>query len=99
MAQKSIRSTTKSRSHGALRKMLGSSKKKTVHSKKRNTPEAKARANYIIGVEAAMASRVPSDQRSKLLIVKPGSGPVEKPKNKRKPLTRGRTRKSERKEK
>lgn len=92
MAQKSLRSKSKQKSAGALRKYVGESKKKSTFTKSRNTPEAKARANYISSVEAAMASRVPSDQRSKLSIVRSG-GPMEKKKHMKKPLTRGRKRK------
>lgn len=98
MAQKSLRSKSKAKSAGALRKYVGEAKKKATYTKRLNTVEAKARANYIHSVEAAMASRVPSDQRSKLTIVK-SSGPVTKQKNAKKPLTRGRTRKADRKPK
>lgn len=96
MAQKSLHSKSKQKSSGALRKHIGAAKKKSTHTKRLNSAEAKARANYISGVEAAMASRVPSDQRSKLSIVKP-AGPMVKAKGKKKPLTRGRTRKADRK--
>ncbi|KAK7201013.1 hypothetical protein NESM_000160800 [Novymonas esmeraldas] len=92
MAQKSLRSKSKEKSAGALRKYVGEAKKKFTYTKAKKTPETKARANYIKSVEAAMASRVPSDQRSKLSIVKAG-GPREKKKNMKKPLTRGRKRK------
>lgn len=98
MPQKTLHSKPKQKSSGALRKHVGEAKKKFTYTKRRNSLESKARANYISGVEAAMASRVPSDQRSKLSIVKP-TGPVVKAKNKKKPLTRGRTRKADRKKK
>ncbi|KAG5498212.1 hypothetical protein JIQ42_03016 [Leishmania sp. Namibia] len=93
MAQKSLRSRSKPKSAGALRKYVGEAKKKSTFTKAKKTPETKARANYISAVEAAMASRVPSDQRSKLSIVK-SSGPMVKKKHIKKPLTRGRKRKS-----
>lgn len=96
MAQKSLHSKSKQKSAGALRKYVGEAKKKFTYTKKRSSVEAKAKANYINSVEAAMASRVPSDQRSRLAVVKPG-GPIEKKKHQKKPLTRGRTRKSARK--
>lgn len=93
MAQKTLRSKSKSKSAGALRKYVGEAKKKFTYTKTKNTAENKARAHYISSVEAAMASRVPSDQRSKLHVVK-SSGPMEKKKNMKKPLTRGRKRKA-----
>ncbi|KAL7699347.1 hypothetical protein N2W54_007862 [Lotmaria passim] len=93
MAQKSLRSRSKPKSAGALRKYVGEAKKKSTYTKTKNSAEHKARAHYISSVEAAMASRVPSDQRSKLSVVKPG-GPVEKKKHMKKPLTRGRKRKA-----
>lgn len=92
MAQKTLRSKSKGKSAGAKRKYVGESKKKSTFTKTKNTPENKARAHYIATVEAAMASRVPSDQRSKLHVVK-STGPKEKKKNMKKPLTRGRKRK------
>ncbi|CAJ1009928.1 hypothetical protein Q4I28_005242 [Leishmania naiffi] len=92
MAQKSLRSKSKHKSAGALRKYVGEAKKKSTYTKAKKTPEAKARANYISAVESAMASRVPSDQRSKLSIVK-SSGPTLTKKHIKKPLTRGRKRK------
>ncbi|EPY38517.1 hypothetical protein AGDE_03925 [Angomonas deanei] len=96
MAQKSLRSKSKNKSVGALRKHVGDAKRKSVHSKSKKDSKAQAQANYIKSVETAMASRVPSDQRSKLKVVK-ASGPAEKKKNMRKPLTRGRVRKGDRK--
>lgn len=93
MAQKSLRSKSKAKSAGALRKYVGEAKKKKTFTKTKNTAENKARAHYISSVENAMASRVPSDQRSKLSIVK-SSGPAEKKKHMKKPLTRGRKRKT-----
>ncbi|CBZ28422.1 conserved hypothetical protein [Leishmania mexicana MHOM/GT/2001/U1103] len=92
MAQKSLRSKPRHKSAGALRKYVGEAKRKSTFTKAKKTPEAKARANYISAVETAMASRVPSDQRSKLSIVK-SSGPAAKKKHMKKPLTRGRKRK------
>ncbi|KAG5500385.1 hypothetical protein JKF63_03477 [Porcisia hertigi] len=92
MAQKSLRSKAHKKSAGALRKYVGEAKKKSTYTKAKKTPETKARANYISAVETVMASRVPSDQRSKLSIVKP-SGPMGKKKHMKKPLTRGRKRK------
>jgi hypothetical protein len=93
MAQKSLRSKSKQKSAGALRKHVGEAKKKSTYTKTKDSAECKARAHYISSVEATMASRVPSDQRSKLFIVKPG-GPMEKRKRMKKPLTRGRKRKA-----
>lgn len=94
MAQKSLRSKSKGKSAGALRKYVGFAQKKhtTTTNKHRHSVEARARAHYINAVETAMASRVPSDQRSKLSVVRP-TGPIEKQKHKKKPLTRGRRRK------
>lgn len=93
MAQKRLGARSKTKSSGALRKLVGEAKRKTVRAKKSSIV-----GNYIDSVEAAMASRVPSDQRSKLHIVKSSGPPTNtKTKNKKKPLTRGRTRKSERK--
>ncbi|KAG5474294.1 hypothetical protein LSCM1_03074 [Leishmania martiniquensis] len=92
MAQKSLRSKSKQKSAGALRKYVGEAKRKSTFTKAKKTAESRARANYISAVEAAMASRVPSDQRSKLSIVK-SSGPMENKKHMKKPLTRGRKRK------
>lgn len=97
MAQKALGSKSKPKSKGALRKDVGEAKKKSTFTKRRSDPTGRANANYITRVETAMASRVPSDQRTKLSIVK-SSGPlVTKTKNKKKPLTRGRTRKGDRK--
>lgn len=97
MAQKALRSKPKQKSSGALRKYVGEAKKKSTFTKRRSTATGTASANYISSVEAAMASRVPSDQRSKLTVVKSAGPPAEKAKNKKKPLTRGRTRKADRK--
>ncbi|RNF26867.1 uncharacterized protein Tco025E_00949 [Trypanosoma conorhini] len=100
MAQKGLKGKSRGKSDGALRKYVGDSKKKTVHSKRRNTVEAKARANYVSAVESHMASRVPSDQRGRLTVVKPTAGQTKlsgKKKNMKKPLTRGRKRKSAKK--
>ncbi|EPY31874.1 hypothetical protein STCU_03150 [Strigomonas culicis] len=98
MAQKSLRSKSKSKSAGALRKYVGSAPRKSTLSKAKKSTKAKAQANYINSVETAMASRVPSDQRSKLNIIRP-AGPLEKRKNRKKPLTRGRVRKGDKKKK
>ncbi|ESL08645.1 hypothetical protein TRSC58_03649 [Trypanosoma rangeli SC58] len=99
MAQKCLKRKSRVKSDGALRKYVGDSKKKTVHSKRRNTVEAKARANYVSAVESHMASRVPSDQRGRLTVVKPTAGQMQqkKMKNMTKPLTRGRKRKAAKK--
>lgn len=97
MAQKALHAKSKPKSSGALRKYVGEAKKKSTFTKKHFSAKAAGKANYISSVETAMASRVPSDQRSKLSVVKPGGMKIEKPKNKKKPLTRGRTRKSDRK--
>ncbi|KAH9586100.1 hypothetical protein LSM04_000890 [Trypanosoma melophagium] len=99
MAQKALRGKSRAKSVGALRKYVGESKKKTVHTKSRKTVEAKAQANYISSVEAQMASRVPSDQRGRMTIIKPTTPDAlgKKKKNMKKPLTRGRKRKSAKK--
>eukprot|EP00796_Vickermania_ingenoplastis_P008358 gene8357-gene6556 len=94
MAQKALHSKSKQKSSGALRKYVGEAKKKTTTTKRKSGASGTAAANYINSVEAAMASRVPSDQRSKLNIIKPSGAPTEKAKHKKKPLTRGRTRKA-----
>lgn len=94
MAQKTLRSKTKGKSAGALRKYVGEAKRKSTFTKRRNTPEAKAQANYIQSVEAAMTSRAPSDLRSKLTVVKTSAPMLSKKKHMKKPLTRGRKRKN-----
>ncbi|CCW68745.1 unnamed protein product [Phytomonas sp. Hart1] len=92
MAQKRLSAKSKAtKSAGAMRKHVGDAKKKSTFTKAKNSIERKARSNYIHSIEAAMASRVPSDQSSKLKIVKPA--PVQRKKNMKKPLTRGRKRK------
>lgn len=96
MAQKALRSKAKPKSSGAQRKHVGAAKKKHTYTKSKATPVKRAQAKYTASVEAAMASRVPSDQRSKLSIIKP-SGPISKQKHMKKPLTRGRTRKGSKK--
>ncbi|ORC89748.1 uncharacterized protein TM35_000112820 [Trypanosoma theileri] len=99
MAQKALKGKSRAKSVGALRKYVGESKKKTVHTKSKKTVEAKARANYIASVESHMAARVPSDQRGRMTIIK-ATGPdavVKKKKNMKKPLTRGRKRKGAKK--
>lgn len=97
MTQKALRSKPKQKSVGALRKYVGEAKKKSTFTKRRPDSTGTANANYITGVENAMASRVPSDQSFKLTIVKPSGSIGMKAKNKKKPLTRGRTRKADRK--
>ncbi|KAG8348377.1 hypothetical protein TRVL_00794 [Trypanosoma vivax] len=98
MAQKSLKGKSRGKSVGALRKYVGESKKKTVFTKSRKTLQTKARANYISVVESHMASRVPSDQRGRLTVVKPDAGKQpKKKKHMKKPLTKGRKRKSAKK--
>ena len=83
----------KAKSVGGKRKLVGQTKKhKHTSNQGRNAIRDKATSQYINFVERTMTSRLPSDQRDKLCIVKP-SGPVEEKKGKRKPLTRGRKRK------
>ncbi|CCW62409.1 unnamed protein product [Phytomonas sp. EM1] len=92
MAQQYLRTKSKAtKSAGAARKHVGEAKKKSTYTKAKNSVERKARANYINTVEAAMASRVPSDQSFKLRIVKPATQQTKK--HMKKPLTRGRKRK------
>ncbi|SCU71163.1 uncharacterized protein TEOVI_000274300 [Trypanosoma equiperdum] len=97
MSQKGLKGKTRGKSEGALRKYVGEAKKKTVFNKGRKTLQTKARANYISAVESHMASRVPSDQRDRLRVVKATGGLQPKKKHMKKPLTRGRKRKGDKK--
>jgi hypothetical protein len=93
MAQKGMKAAKKTKSSGAKRKVIGFTKKhKHTSNQGRNAIRDQATSQYINFVERTMASRLPSDQRDKLSIVKP-EGPKEDKKGKRKPLTRGRKRK------
>eukprot|EP00758_Cryptobia_borreli_P012045 Tbor_TRINITY_DN5714_c3_g3::TRINITY_DN5714_c3_g3_i1::g.19587::m.19587 len=89
----------KGKSSGSVRKKVGTTKKHLAYSGRasgKNSLRDKANSTYISSVEASMASRLPSDQRSKLTVVKPGANPSAIQSNKKhqkKPLTRGRKRK------
>lgn len=84
----------KASSGGSQRKKLGKTKKahNTVRS---DYLRDKAGKSFMQAIENEMATRVPSDQRAKLTLLK-SSGPVltNKKTGMKKPLTRGRSRKA-----
>jgi len=80
-------------SAGSQRKQIGITKKhKHTTMKGRQKIRDKANSHYVEFVEKSMASKLPSDQRDKLTVVRSQGAPVKK-KNMKKPLTRGRRRK------
>ena len=90
------------RSAGAIRKAVGVTIKHKNYTNKhlnKNAFRDQAASSYINSVETSMASRLPSDQRSKLTMVKGQGGPsstvlaTTNKKHMKKPLTRGRKRK------
>lgn len=94
MVQRSKLKSNKSQSKGAARKKVGiTAKHKKHNSVGRNKIRDQATASYVNAIEGQMASRLPSDQRDKLSVVR-SSGPIDPKKNRKKPLTRGRSRKS-----
>ena len=105
MAQASNTKVTKKnarRSAGAIRKSVGATAKHKNYTSKhsgKNIFRDQATSSYITSVETSMASRLPSDQRSKLTMVKSQGGPSStvaassSKKHMKKPLTRGRKRK------
>ena len=95
MVQRATLKSRKSQSVGSAKKKVGHTPKhKHTNNQGRNAIRDKATSTYINTIEGQMASRLPSDQRDKLSVVK-SSGPVtiQSKKGKKKPLTRGRKRK------
>ena len=94
---KSLRKTGKTakpqRSKGSERKTVGQTKK-NMRAESKDYLRDKAGRSFINAIENDMASRVPSDQRAKLNLLK-AKGPIIKNRSsgKKKPLTRGRKRK------
>uniref|UniRef100_A0A7S1Q6S7 Uncharacterized protein n=1 Tax=Neobodo designis TaxID=312471 RepID=A0A7S1Q6S7_NEODS len=81
------------KSKGSARKTVGQTKK-NMRSESKDYLRDKAGKSFINAIENDMASRVPSDQRAKLTLLK-AKGPIIKNRSsgKKKPLTRGRKRK------
>jgi hypothetical protein len=93
MVQRGTLKSNKIQSKGAARKKIGyTAKHKKHNSIGRNKIRDQATAQYVNAIEGQMASRLPSDQRDKLSVVR-SSGPIDPKKNRKKPLTRGRSRK------
>jgi hypothetical protein len=81
-------------SKGSARKVTGETKK-NMRTMRSDYLRDKAGKSFINLIENDMATRVPSDQRAKLTVLK-AKGPSIKGKSsgKKKPLTRGRSRKT-----
>lgn len=85
---------------GKKQSSKGSQRKKTGHTSKnlravkQDYLRDKTGKSFIGAIETEMATRVPSDQRAKLTLLKTSGGPIVKNRSgKKKPLTRGRKRK------
>ncbi len=88
------KTTKQARSAGSARKILGHTGK-NMRAARSDYLRDKAGKSFITAIENEMATRVPSDQRAKLTLLKAKGAPIKNRKQgKKKPLTRGRSRKS-----
>lgn len=99
--KKSIKAFAKKQSAGAARKKLGHTAKNMRT--KVNVLRDKLQSSFSNAIEQQLASRVPSDQRDRLTVLRDAqrnghltAGTTNPLKHKKKQLTRGRRRKSER---
>ena len=84
------------KSKGSTRKTVGQTKK-NLRAEPQDYLRDKAGRSFINAIENDMACRVPSDQRSKLTVLKGSKATIKnRSSGKKKPLTRGRTRKERR---